>query len=130
MKIKTRYYHLQGKGGYGDGGKILLVNRKIIPLDQSETPARAFYFNQTHLTISCERGDRLSKVDINRILTETEYARTQREYFVYLNWLQQQKLKWMFRKHWLQTRRAKLHLLLLAAFLVLLYVMVFHLFLQ
>ncbi len=128
MKIKTRYYHHQSKGGYGDGGKILLVNRKIIPLDESENPARAFYFNQTHMTISCERGDRLSKVDINRILTETEYARTQREYLVYLNWLQQQKLKWMFRRHWLQNKKVKMNLILVAIFLMLMFVAVYYLF--
>jgi hypothetical protein len=123
MKIKTRCYLLKQKVGYGEGGEILLENRRMLPLDPMlKDEARPFYFDQANLTITCERGDKLSRVTINQILTEADYARDQREYLVYLNWVQQQKLHWMFRKHWLQSKEAKKHMIFLSVFLVLVFI--------
>ena len=53
------------------------------------------------------------KVQINRILTENAYRFGQNQYLIHMNWLQQQKLLWMFQRHWLQQSRNAVQLLIL-----------------
>ena len=52
----------------------------------------------------------VQSIPINRIITEKEYAASQMEYYVFLTWVNQQKFKWMFKRHLLQQNKTLVHL--------------------
>ncbi len=112
MKIKTKFYYLD-KGKYFEcGGQLVLDGKQIKKLGKLpiEEVGRSFYYDDTHFEITCERENKRFKRDINRIITESSYKTTQREYLTRLTWLQQQKLLWMFKRHWLQQPGNIVHL--------------------
>lgn len=112
MKIKTKFYYLD-KGKYFDyGGQLVLDGKQIKKLGNLpiEEEGRSFYFDDTHFEITCERENKRFKRVINRIITESSYKTTQREYLARLTWLQQQKLLWIFKRHWLQQPGNIVHL--------------------
>ncbi len=112
MKIKTKFYYLD-KGKYFEyGGQLVLDGKQIKKLGTLpiEEIGRSFYFDDTHFEITCERENKRFKRVINRIITESSYKTTQREYLARLTWLQQQKLLWIFKRHWLQQPGNIVHL--------------------
>jgi hypothetical protein len=112
MKIRARFYY-HNKGKFFDyGGYMVLTNRSIerlgsIPI---EDEGRPFYYDDTSFSITCENKNKKYLIEINRIITESSYKTTQKEYLIKLNWLQKQKLIWMFRRHWLQQPGNVIHL--------------------
>ncbi len=112
MKIKTKFYYLD-KGKYFEyGGQLVLDGKQIKKLGKLpiEEAGRSFYFDDTHFEITCEKENKRFKRVINRIITESSYKTSQREYLARLTWLQQQKLLWMFKRHWLQQPGNIVHL--------------------
>ena len=112
MKIKTKfYYHNDGKY-FEKGGTLVLQKRHITKLGKLplEKEGRSFYYDDTVFNITCEENERRYKVDINRIITEASYNKSQKEYLVRLNWFQKQKLVWMYKRHWLQQPGNVVHL--------------------
>lgn len=93
----------------------MLKNRQIVHLGKLplEEKARPFYYDDTFYTITYEDKQRKGLVDANKIITEAIYRTSQLEYLVKLNWVQQQKLLWMFRRHWLQQPGNVIHIAVL-----------------
>lgn len=113
MKIRTKYY-FHDKGKYFEyGGRLQLQARQIVRLgNKLLDSARPFYYDDTDFEITYERGNEKLKVEVNRILTEATYNKSQKEYLVRLSWFQQQKLLWMFNRHWLQQPGNTIHLVI------------------
>jgi hypothetical protein len=121
MKIRTRFYY-HNKGRYFDyGGWMVIHNRMLTSLGSLpvEEQGRSFYYDDTFYTITYEHKEQKGVLDANRIITESSYKTTQLEYLVKLNWVQQQKLRWMFRRHWLQQPGNMVHLFILGLIITL-----------
>ena len=94
MIINTKIY-IHNKGKYFEcGGQLKIRNREIVklgnfPIDQG---GKSFYYDDTNFEITYQKEAKLFKVPINRIITESSYKTTQKEYLTRLNWVQQQKL--------------------------------------
>ena len=115
MRIKTRFYY-HGKGKYFEyGGWMVINNRSLVHLGNLpiEAEGRSIYFDDTFHTLTYEQNNKKETLDANIIITESSYKATQSEYMVKLSWMQQQKLKWMFRRHWLQQPGNMIHLVIL-----------------
>jgi hypothetical protein len=114
MRIRTRYYfHNKGKY-YLFGGYMVIKDRQITRLGDTDlTPGKSFYFDRTVHLITFEHNNRKGIVDANTIITESSYQAAQREFIVKLNWAQQQKISWMFKRHWLQRSTNIVHLAIL-----------------
>jgi hypothetical protein len=115
MRIKTRfYYHNKGKY-FVYGGWMTMKGRHITNLGNMpvEPGGRSFYYDDTFYTIIFEHNDKVANLDANLIITEASYKTTQLEYLVKLSWFQQQKLRWMFKRHWLQQPGNMVHLVIL-----------------
>jgi hypothetical protein len=124
MQIRTRFYY-HNKGRYFEyGGLMTIRNRIMVRLGDLpvEEGGRAFYFDDTFHTLTYQHQDKTATVDANCIITESRYKKDQNEYLVRLNWIQQQKLKWMFRRHWMQQPGNMVHLFILGAIVTLAFV--------
>ena len=119
MKITTKYYY-HNKGKFFEcGGEMTLKKRHIVQLGKflSEEERKQFYFDESLFNITCENEGQNYMVDINTIVIESIYNTSQKEYFIRLNGVQKQKLKWMFKRHWFQQSENKSQLLIFLAFL-------------
>ena len=115
MKIKTNFYYRKKGSNFLYGGTMIMANRKLVhvgdlPIDEK---GKAFYFSDTYHTIFYENNEANGSLEANRIITEASYGTSQQEYLVKLNWAQQQKLLWMFNRHWLQQPGIVVHLIVL-----------------
>ena len=124
MRIKTRFYY-HNKGNYFVyGGWMVLKDRQIVHLDKLPLveKARPFYYDDTFYTITYESKEKKRVLDANTIITEAVYRTSQLEYLVKLNWVQRQKLLWMFRSHWLQQPGNVIHIAILGIMVTLAFV--------
>ncbi|MEP7265144.1 MAG: hypothetical protein ABI772_11630 [Bacteroidota bacterium] len=115
MKIRTHFYYYNKGKHFVYGGTMVMQNRQLISLGELpvEPEGRPFYYDDTYHTFTYEHQDKKASLDANRIITESSYKTTQLEYLVKLNWIQQQKLLWMFRRHWMQQPGNMVHLVIL-----------------
>lgn len=115
MAIKVRYYYHDGGDCFKQGEELTIKNRKIyLGAENSSTVKHfGFFYDDTSMLINSKRKDNIKKVEINRILTENAYRFGQNQYLIHMNWMQQQKLLWMFQRHWLQKSRNAIQLLIL-----------------
>lgn len=119
MKIKRNFF-TSSKGKFLESkGELVVKGRKISFRGEKGdfSPPKSFYFDKTDISISYEVNDRKQMAKVNGIITESEYGSNQREYLVQLNFLQRQKLLWMFNRHWLQRPSNIVHLLILGILL-------------
>ena len=115
MKIKTKYYYAE-KGGYQTSNQyMILKDRYIIGLENqlnSTENGKPFYYDDTNYAINYGGENYKRTIVINKLITESQYTTKQREYLTRLTWFQQQKLLWMFKRHWLQQPGNMVHLLI------------------
>lgn len=119
MKIKRNFF-TSSKGKFLESnGELVVKGRKIsFRGEKGEfSNPKSFYFDKTDISISYEVNDRKQMARVNGIITESEYGSNQREYLVQLNFLQRQKLLWMFHRHWLQRPSNIVHLVILGILL-------------
>lgn len=98
---------------------MVLRKRYILKLGEMLSPEdrKQFYYDDSNFNITCENETRNYKVDINTVITESIYNTSQKEYFLCLNGIQKQKLRWMFKRHWIQQTKNKWQLLIFLVFL-------------
>lgn len=117
MQIKTNYYYRSKEGSTKYGGVILFNRYRILKAQGHNLPDKGVVFYSTStddiLKVDDGRGE-LKSINVNRILTEKDYTTTQMEYYIYLNWLNKQKFKWMYGRHLLQ-QFSIIHLVLITA---------------
>ncbi|CAN5589928.1 hypothetical protein BH11BAC2_BH11BAC2_11300 [soil metagenome] len=115
MVIKSKFY-FHDKGKFFEYGGILeLSKRQIVKLGRVmlDSGHKTFCYDDTNFTITCEDSERKYKVAVNRIITDASDRTVQKEYLTKLGWWQQQKLLWMFKRHWLQQQSTKKHFVIL-----------------
>jgi hypothetical protein len=104
MKIEFRYFRAGEGGFYESPGKLILSGRKVKPADKSASVPAGEEVNyspvKTWLALPMQQG--MVRKPVNYLFTEEGYRLGQKEFLAYLGWFQQQKLKWMYRDHWLQ----------------------------
>ena len=122
MKIKTKYYYPEKGGFQGSEDYMILKDRHIISLRNTrakDEEVRPFYYDDTHYAIAYGLQEKKQKIVINRLITEAHYTTKQKEYLTRLTWMQQQKLLWMFKRHWLQQPGNMVHLLIVGIMITL-----------
>lgn len=115
MEIKTDYYFRNKEGILRPGGKIVFNRYRIILAEGKDIPEKGipFYSSSTSDSLKVQNEDgSIKSVEINRIITEKEYTANQTEFYVRLNWMNQQKFKWINKKHTFQKKKFLLHLAL------------------
>lgn len=101
--MKAKYYYYNDNIKAYSEGNISIKNRQFrLLVDSQANSYQNFYFDNINMSVNCLKGKEYSKVIVNRVITESEYGKHQKQYLVRLNWLQQQKLLWMFNRQWLQ----------------------------
>ncbi len=119
MRITTEYYCHNGEKNYQSGGKLIIKNRKLyFPESKVDKNEKSFYFDQTSMVIACDALSGRYPCKVNNILTDAAYGSGQKEYLVYLNWFQYQKLLWMFKRQWLQKSGNGIQLMLVVLIIV------------
>ncbi|MBK7964446.1 MAG: hypothetical protein IPK10_03455 [Bacteroidetes bacterium] len=115
MSIKVKYYYHDGGDCFKPGEVLTIKNRKIYLNAENNSTVKhfSFFYDDTSMLINSKQNDNIKKVQINRILTENAYRFGQNQYLIHMNWMQQQKLLWMFQRHWLQQSRNAVQLLIL-----------------
>lgn len=104
MKIQFRYFRA-GKGGfYESPGKMILSGRKVKPVESSDSVAgeREVIYSPVRTWLALKMGSRPVRKQMNFLFTEEGYRLDQKEFMARLGWFQEQKLRWMYRDHWLQ----------------------------
>jgi hypothetical protein len=124
MNIKTNYYY-RGKDGVLREGGIIVFNRyRILSVDGREIAEKGivYYSSSVDDILKIENGlNQTKSVSINRIITEKEYTSNQMEYYIWLNWTNEQKFKWINKRHFLQLKKNLLHLGLIILFIYFVY---------
>lgn len=113
MEIKTIYYYRSKDGVLKKGGQIVFNRYRILSVDGRELPERGivYYSSSANDILKVETENNLiQSVNINRIITEKEYTSSQMEYYIWLNWMNQQRFKWINKRHILQQKKTHLHL--------------------
>ncbi|MFM7016537.1 MAG: hypothetical protein ACKOX3_09440 [Bacteroidota bacterium] len=113
MEIKTNYYYRNKDGVLKQGGTIVFNRYRIISAEGRDLPANGvvFYSSRVDDMLKVEANDaKMISVPINRIITEKEYTANQMEYYIWLNWINQQRFKWINKRHILQQKKTLLHL--------------------
>jgi len=124
MNIKTNYYYRGKDGVLREGGKIVFNRYRILSVDGREIADKGivYYSSTVDDTLKIENGlNQTKSVSINRIITEKEYTSDQMEYYVWLNWKNEQKFKWINKRHFLQLKKNLLHLGLIILFIYFVY---------
>jgi hypothetical protein len=124
MNIKTNYYYRGKDGVLREGGKIVFNRYRILSIDGREISEKgiAYYSSPVDDILKIENGPNLTKsVSINRIITEKEYTSNQMEYYIWLNWKNEQKFKWINKRHFFQLKKNLLHLGLILLFIYFVY---------
>jgi hypothetical protein len=121
MAIKVRYHYHDGGDCFKQGEVLTIKNRKIYAgtENNSEVKPFGFFYDDTSMVIKSKLKDDIKKVQINRILTENAYRFGQNQYLIHMNWIQRQKLLWMFQRHWLQQSGNAKQLLIIFVIIVL-----------
>jgi hypothetical protein len=113
MELKTDYYYRSKEGVLKWGGKIVINRYRILNVDGRELPEKgiSYYSSPVDYFLKLENADLTVKsIQINRIVIEKDYSANQMEYYISLGWLNQQKLKWINKRHPLQQKKNYLHL--------------------
>ncbi|MFM2155374.1 MAG: hypothetical protein RL516_123 [Bacteroidota bacterium] len=124
MNIKTNYYYRGKDGVLREGGKIVFNRYRILSVDGREISEKGitYYSSPVDDILKIENGPNLTKsVSINRIITEKEYTSNQMEYYIWLSWTNEQKFKWINKRHFLQLKKNLLHLGLILLFIYFVY---------
>lgn len=132
MNIKTNYYYRGKDGVLREGGIIVFDRYRILSVEGRELSEKGIVYYSSAandiLKIETETGSNLTKsVSINRIITEKEYTSNQMEYYIWLNWTNEQKFKWINKRHFLQLKKNQLHLGLILLFIYFVYQLIQHL---
>ena len=130
MNIKTNYYYRGKDGVLREGGKIVFNRYRILSVDGREVPEKGilYYSSASSDILKVESGEsRVQSVHINRIITEKEYTSSQMEYYIFLGWMDQQKFKWINKRHILQQNKNLLHLGLIILLIYFVYQLIQHL---
>lgn len=130
MNIKTNYYYRGKDGVLREGGKIVFNRYRILTVDGREVPEKGiiYYSSVASDILKVESGEsRVQSVHINRIITEKEYTSSQMEYYIFLGWMDQQKFKWINKRHILQQNKNLLHLGLIILLIYFVYQLIQHL---
>ena len=129
MEIKTNYYYRSKDGSTKNGGLIKFNRFRITEAKGHPIPEKGviYYSTSTDDILKVEKNDGdVISVNINRILTEKEYTTSQMEYYIYLNWINKQKFKWMHKRHFLQ-EFSYLHLGIIILLAYFVYQLIIHL---
>lgn len=113
MEIKTNYYYRNKDGVLKTGGQIVFNRYRILSVDGRELPEKGivYYSSAANDILKVETENALNQsVNINRIITEKQYTSSQMEYYIWLNWINQQRFKWINKRHILQQKKTHLHL--------------------
>ncbi|MFN5346280.1 MAG: hypothetical protein ACK44N_07255 [Bacteroidota bacterium] len=130
MEIKTNYYYRSKEGILKEGGQIVFNRYRILSAVGRELPEKGvvYYSSATNDILKVEIGEsQLKSVLVNRIITEKDYTSNQMEYYIWLNWLNQQKFKWIHKRHFLQQKKTHLHLGLIILLIYFVYQLLEHL---
>lgn len=130
MNIKTNYYYRGKDGVLREGGMIVFNRYRILSVDGREISEKGivYYSSATDDILKIETGPNQTKsASINRIITEKEYTSNQMEYYIWLNWKNEQKFKWINKRHFLQLKKNQLHLGLILLFIYFVYQLIQHL---
>jgi hypothetical protein len=130
MNIKTNYYYRGKDGVLREGGVILFNRYRILSVEGREISEKGilYYSSASNDILKIDSGPNQTKsVLINRILTEKEYTSDQMEYYVYLDWIDEQKFKWINKRHFFQLKKNLLHLGLILLFIYFVYQLIQHL---
>lgn len=130
MKIKTSYYYRSKEGVLKQGGEIVFIRYRILSVDGRDVPEKGivYYSSAVSETLKVETSKgQLQSVNINRIITEKEYTSSQMEYYISLSWINQQRFKWINKRHVLQQHRTQIHLGLIVLFIYFIYQLIQHL---
>jgi hypothetical protein len=115
MKIQFRYFRAGHGGFYESPGKMILSGRKVKPVEKSDPAAgeSEVVYSPVRTWLALKMGSRPVRKEMNYLFTEEGYRLGQKEFLARLGWLQQQKLRWMYRDHWLQRPGNLKHTLIL-----------------
>jgi hypothetical protein len=130
MEIKTNYYYRSQDGVLRQGGLIVFNRYRILSAEGREMTDKGviYYSSPADETFKVSFSDTQSQtVNINRIITEKEYTSNQMEYYVWLSLINQQKFKWINKRHFLQQKKNLLHLGLIILFIYFVYELIQHL---
>ena len=130
MEIKTNYYYRSKDGVLRAGGEIVFNRYRILSVEGREIPDKGivYYSSAANDIFKIETNDTLvQSVNINRIITEKEYTSNQMEYYIWLNWINQQRFKWINKRHVLQKKKTHLHLGLIILLIYFVYQLIQHL---
>lgn len=124
MKIKTIYYYRNKDGILKEGGQIVFNRYRILSVEGRDVSDKGivYYSSAASDILKVETSNsQLKSVSINRIITEKEYTSNQMEYYIWLNWMNQQRFKWINKRHVLQQKRTHIHLALIILFIYFVY---------
>ena len=113
MQIKTNYYYRSKEGVLKEGGQMVFNRYRILAAEGKSLPENGivYYSTSANDILKVEKGDNNQvPVKINRIITEKEYTSSQMEYYIWLNWVNLQKFKWINKRHILQQKETRVHL--------------------
>jgi len=113
MDLKTDYYYRSKEGVLKRGGKIVINRYHILNVEGRELPEKGigYYSSPVDYFLKLENDDLTVKyIPINRIINEKEYSANQMEYYISIGWLNEQKFKWINKRHPLQQNKNYLHL--------------------
>ena len=116
MSITLKYYKPNSEGFYESPGKMVITKRKAYFPDegQSSSELSAYIYTPVSSWIVIPQSNRKPiRRQVNFTFNEQEYKVGQKEVVSRLNWIQKQKLKWMYRDHWLQQRGNWFHVVLI-----------------
>lgn len=111
MSIEFRIYRTGRDGFYESPGKMILSDKKAyFPFEDSGEEPEEFNYSPVQTWIDIVSPDRKKvRHPVNFLFTEQHYRVGQREMFAHLGFIQRQKLKWMYRDHWLQRQGNMVH---------------------
>jgi hypothetical protein len=130
MEIKTNYYYRSKDGVLRAGGEIVFNRYRILSVENREIPDKGivYYSSAANDILKIETNNaQIQSVNINRIITEKEYTSNQMEYYIWLNWINQQRFKWINKRHVLQKKKTHVHLGLIILLIYFVYELIQHL---
>jgi hypothetical protein len=130
MNIKTNYYYRGKDGVLREGGMIVFNRYRILFAEGREISDKGviYYSSAADDILKIENGlNQTKSVSINRIITEKEYTSNQMEYYIWLNWTNEQKFKWINKRHFFQIKKNLMHLGLILLFIYFVYELIQHL---
>ena len=117
MSITIKYYKPNSEGFYESPGKMVVSKRQAYFPDEGQSVSELSYFNYSPISswiLTSQPNRKLHRRLVNFTFIEQEYKVGQKEVFTHLNWIQKQKLKWMYDDHWIQNRGNRVHFIILS----------------